>query len=86
MGTQYSCLGNLRDRGAWHAAVHGVAIESDVTWHLNSSSQWKSPGLVGNLGQPLEKWAPSHSPCGSFPPGTNYAQLLRLRNDKGPLR
>ena len=22
---QYSCLGNLRDRGAWWAAVHGVA-------------------------------------------------------------
>ena len=22
---QYSCLGNPMDRGAWHAAVHGVA-------------------------------------------------------------
>ena len=22
---QYSCLGNLIDRGAWQAAVHGVA-------------------------------------------------------------
>jgi len=22
---QYSCLGNLRDRGAWQATVHGVA-------------------------------------------------------------
>jgi len=22
---QYSCLGNLTDRGAWQAAVHGVA-------------------------------------------------------------
>ena len=22
---QYSCLGNLMDRGAWRAAVHGVA-------------------------------------------------------------
>ena len=22
---QYFCLGNLRDRGAWEAAVHGVA-------------------------------------------------------------
>ena len=21
---QYSCLGNTMDRGAWHAAVHGV--------------------------------------------------------------
>ena len=28
---QYSCLGNLMDRGAWHAIVHGVAKESDMT-------------------------------------------------------
>ena len=27
---QYSCLGNLMDRGAWQATVHGVA-ESDMT-------------------------------------------------------
>ena len=29
---QYSCLGNLMDRGAWHASVHGVIKESDMTW------------------------------------------------------
>ena len=28
---QYSCLGNPMDRGAWWAAVHGVAKESDMT-------------------------------------------------------
>ena len=28
---QYSCLGNLMDRGAWQAIVHGVATESDTT-------------------------------------------------------
>ena len=28
---QYSCLGNPMDRGAWWAAVHGVAKESDLT-------------------------------------------------------
>ena len=28
---QYSCLGNPMLRGAWRAAVHGVAEESDVT-------------------------------------------------------
>ena len=28
---QYSCLGNLMDRGARWAAVHGVAKESDTT-------------------------------------------------------
>ena len=25
MATQYSCLGNPMDRGAWRAIVHGVA-------------------------------------------------------------
>ena len=28
---QYSCLENPMDRGAWGAAVHGVAKESDMT-------------------------------------------------------
>jgi len=27
---QYSCLGNLMDRGAWRATVHGVTKESDM--------------------------------------------------------
>ena len=28
---QYSCLGNLMDRGAWQATAYGVAKETDVT-------------------------------------------------------
>ena len=28
---QYSCLGNLMDRGAWQTTVHGVAKESEMT-------------------------------------------------------
>ena len=28
---QYSCLGNLMERGAWRATVHGVSKELDVT-------------------------------------------------------
>jgi len=28
---QYSCLQNPMDRGAWRAAVHGVAKELDTT-------------------------------------------------------
>ena len=28
---QYSCLGNLMDRGAWWATVHGVSKELDMT-------------------------------------------------------
>ena len=27
---QYSCLENPMDRGAWWAAVHGIAIESNA--------------------------------------------------------
>ena len=33
---QYSCLGNLMDRGAWWAIVHGVAKESDMTEGLST--------------------------------------------------
>ena len=29
--SQYSCLGNPTDRGAWQATVHGAAKELDVT-------------------------------------------------------
>ena len=28
---QYSCLQNPIDRGTWHATVHGVAKELDMT-------------------------------------------------------
>ena len=28
---QYSCLGNLIDRGAWWAIVHGITKKSDMT-------------------------------------------------------
>ena len=28
---QYFCLGNLMDRGAWRAAVHGIMKELDTT-------------------------------------------------------
>ena len=28
---QYSCLGNLMDRGAWRAGVHEVTKESGMT-------------------------------------------------------
>ena len=33
---QYSCLENPMDRGAWQAAVHGVAKELDTTQQLNN--------------------------------------------------
>ena len=38
---QYSCLGNLLDRGAWWTAVHEVAKESDIIYRLNSSNRYR---------------------------------------------
>ena len=34
---QYSCLENSMDRGAWRAAIHGVA-ESDMAMHALTHS------------------------------------------------
>ena len=38
----YSCLGNLLDRGAWWATVHGVTKEWDTTWQLNNNKTCSS--------------------------------------------
>ena len=35
---QYSCLGNLVDRGAWWATVHKVSRESGMTERLNNNN------------------------------------------------
>ena len=35
---QYSCLGNLRDRRAWRAKVHGIAKGLDTIYQLNKAS------------------------------------------------
>ena len=34
---QYFCLGNLTDKGAWWATVHGVTTESNMTKGLNNN-------------------------------------------------
>ena len=36
--TPFSCLGNLMDRGAWKATIHGVTKESDTTEQLNNKN------------------------------------------------
>ena len=49
---QYSCLENPMDGGAWWAAVHGVAEESDTTERLHFHFSLSCVG-EGN-GNPLQ--------------------------------
>ena len=41
--SQYSCLENSMDRGAWRATVHGVAKESDMTERVTQTLNHLSP-------------------------------------------
>ena len=41
--SQYSCLENSMDRGAWRATVHGVAKESDMTERITLTLNNLSP-------------------------------------------
>ena len=43
---QYSCLGDPMDRGAWRAAIHGAAKESNMTEQLNSKYEVLSDGTT----------------------------------------
>ena len=49
---QYSCLENPMDGGAWWAAVHGVAKESDMTEQLRFHFSLSCTGEAG--GNPLQ--------------------------------
>ena len=65
---QYSCLENPMDRGAWWAAVHGVAqsqtrlSDFTFTFHFHALEEemathssvlaWRIPGTAGPGGQP----------------------------------
>ena len=49
---QYSCLENPMDGGAWWAAVHGIAKESDMTERLRFHFSFSCTG-EGN-GNPLQ--------------------------------
>ena len=48
---QYYCLENLRDRGAWWAAVYGVAQSRTQLKRLNSISSvhWGESGLLAEV-------------------------------------
>ena len=43
--SQYSCLGNPMDKGAWWAIVHGVAKELGMTEQLNKKVSVLCVGL-----------------------------------------
>ena len=48
---QCSCLENPRDRGAWWAAVYGVAqSQTRLTWHSSSSTNLDGKEPVCNVG------------------------------------
>ena len=51
---QFSCLGNIMDRGAWwaiiHGTVHGVAKELDTTCFPGNSEYKASSSSAGDLG------------------------------------
>ena len=36
---QYSCLGNLMDKGAWKATTRGIAKELNLTWQLKNNNK-----------------------------------------------
>ena len=47
MATQYSCLENPMDRGAWRATAHGVA-ESDMTESNTTATTLRPEGRNRN--------------------------------------
>ena len=71
---QYSCLGNPTDRGAWWAAVHGVAKESGTTEHHQSTSCISSVQFSRSvMSDSLRPHESQHArpPCPSPTPGVH---------------
>ena len=54
---QSSCLENPRDRGAWWAAVYGVAqSRTRLKWLSGSSSRGQKPKVVGSPAINISPW------------------------------
>ena len=53
--SQYSCLGNPMDRGAWQAPVHEVTKESDTNKQLNNNSNFLNLEVYHNYLRSLLK-------------------------------
>ena len=78
---QYSCLGNPMGRGAWKAAVHGVAKESGTTDQLKQQQQLKPVCLDNQNPTLLDPVSWSYMPA-LFP---SQESLLCWRADNLPL-
>ena len=72
---QYSCLENPRDRGAWWAAVYGVAQSRTRLQRLSSSSSSRDPKPFSPLSSSW-KWCSSHSSGNDQLGGTHITSCL----------
>ena len=52
---QYSCLGNLMDRGSWQVTVHGVVKVKPCLSSFTTGTLWW-PGLPCQAGEPEESY------------------------------
>ena len=78
---QYSCLGNLMDRRAWKATVHGVMksqprLSSDCAHIQPNSKSPKKPVLLSEaLADGCGFWVAAQSANGSWPLRTSTCRL-----------